>query len=128
MGVKAKLADTDKAMLKRMGFTRRRAAEKFKPVHGFKVPAESAAHVAQHLSTAGLFGFGVDTDDQTGTSYFQFESNADLEVAHEIVRQAFKKQIAADKPGWAEWKQFEPFDSMEPVQRSMISSKHKTAW
>lgn len=71
------------------------------------VPLESASHVAFHLFNSGLPDFNAETDDDSRVTYFSFDSPQDLEVAHQLIYQAFKRQIDAGKGVWAEWREEE---------------------
>lgn len=96
--------------------------------HSLTVPMSSAAHVAHHLATAGLLDFEVETDEEAEESYFIFESHAELEAAHEIIRHAFKAQIESGKGEWAEWKQLETAPSMDEKPGRAMASKRAGAW
>ncbi len=94
----------------------------------FAVPNESAPHVAHHLATSGMLDFEVEPDERSGETYFIFNNNDDFEVAHEIVRYNFKRQIDAGRGLWALWKELEPVDNLERRPGRAMASKQAGAW
>jgi hypothetical protein len=78
------------------------------PARSFSLPLESAAHASHHLIQAGLDDFDVHTDEGSELTYFSFKANEDFSTAHEVVRQAFHRQIQSGEGEWANWKQLEP--------------------
>lgn len=90
------------------------------------VPLESASHVAFHLFKAGLPDFSVETDEDAYVAYFSFDSLQDLEVAHKLIYQAFKRQIEAGKGAWANWREEEahPENPDRPHKETFIPKEN----
>ncbi len=106
-------SEADKNRLKGLGVigraekvaTRRKVTGSYVPTMSLTVPEESAHQVARVLADAGMRDFDVATDGTEHKSYFSFPSEAESEVAADLVYEAFAPQIAADKGGWAAWKE-----------------------
>lgn len=106
-------SEADKARLKGLGVigraekvaTRRKVTSSYVPTMSLTIPEDSAHQVARVLADAGMRDFDVATDGTEHKSYFSFPSEAESEVAADLVYEAFSPQIAADKSGWAAWKE-----------------------
>lgn len=81
-------------------------------LYSLLIPEEDADHVAYQLGLAEL-DFDVEVQPGTERLHFNLASRAELEVAREIVRQAFRKQIEQGQGDWAYWKMDETQDAME---------------
>jgi hypothetical protein len=104
--------EADKARLKGLGVigraekvATRRKVTSYVPTMSLTVPEESAHQVARVLADAGMRDFDVATDGTEHKAYFSFPSEAESEVAADLIYEAFGSQIAAGKGRWTAWQQ-----------------------
>ena len=120
----------DKARLRGLGVIGKLVAQKNAGRPGrfsFAVPSDAADKVAFHLAQAGMEDFKVNDDMMEAT--FTFQTEPEMQVAEDLVKETFADQIARQK----NWKSWAPtpqdpsrMEEIDTQQKPMMSSA-KTA-